>query len=61
MTAQNILFQKIKIKAASTPHEECLVEEPAKVSRGSNLYRLFWSNDYTTHDLIEKQKSTVKL
>lgn len=58
MTAQNILFQKIK--AASTPHGECLVEEPAKVSRGSNLCRLFWSNAYTTHDLIEKQKSTVK-
>lgn len=57
MSAQNTFLKKIKIKADSTSCGECSVEAPAKDSCGSNLNSLFWSDDYTTHDLIEKLKA----
>lgn len=57
MSAQNTFFQKIKIKAGSTSHWERSVEASAEDSCGSNLYSLFWSDDYTTHDFTEKLKA----
>lgn len=57
MTAQKILWQKIKIKADIL--FEYALWKNQTVSHGNNPYSFFWGNDYAIHNLIEKHKSTV--